>query len=138
MPGLTFRFMIAASFGDFNGDGRADIACLTDLKGVWSVAISTGSGWETEKMHPGKPPTPLERSNSLGTPIWKQCIAADFNADRRTDLACYGPSFAVSPRWQVGLSTGKNWDVKNWGSNQIFANASRAILMVIEIGPALL
>jgi len=95
MPGLTFRFMIAASLATLMATAGQTSRVLPDLKGVWSVAISTGSGWETEKMHPGKP-QPLERSNSW-YPIWKQCIAADFNADRRTDLACYGPSSRSVP-----------------------------------------
>ena len=31
--------------GDLNGDGKTDLACYTGAGGVWSVALSSGSGW---------------------------------------------------------------------------------------------
>jgi len=31
--------------GDFIGDGMTDVACYSGTGGVWSVALSSGTGW---------------------------------------------------------------------------------------------
>lgn len=82
--------------GDFDGNGKTDIACYTGGGGSWHVALSTGSGWSTSYWNGG---------NSPGLPIGNQCIAADVNGDGKTDIVCY----AGSSNFVYSLSTGSGW-----------------------------
>jgi FG-GAP-like repeat len=88
--------------GDFNGDGKADLACWTGEDGGWAVALSTGSGWKASIWNGG--PSPIYEWNVI--PAGKQCFAADFNGDGKTDLACYTSTAGV---WSVALSSGHGW-----------------------------
>ena len=88
--------------GDFNGDGKTDLACV-GVNGVWSVSLSTGSGWNTESWSSG-PGVALP-------PVRDQCVTGDFNGDGKTDLACYTGS---SGDWNVALSTGSGWLSQAW------------------------
>lgn len=66
------------SLGDFDGDGRADIACHQG-GGVWHFAISKDDGWDVRSVSAPAP----------GDPVGGQCLTGDFDADGRSDLACY-------------------------------------------------
>jgi RHS repeat-associated protein len=85
--------------GDFNGDGKTDIACYTAANGVWHVALSTGSGWNSTMWSGGPGP---------GIPIGNQCVTGDFNGDGKTDMACYTAANGV---WHVALSAGAAVDL---------------------------
>ena len=39
--------------GDFNGDGKTDLACWTGEGGSWNVVLSTGSGWNSQFWNGG-------------------------------------------------------------------------------------
>jgi hypothetical protein len=90
--------------GDFNGDGRTDIACYSGSGGNWNVALSTGSGFTTQLWSSGVAP---------GAPIGAQCVTGDFNGDGRTDVACYTQSNGV---WAIGLSSGSGFVTQQWSS----------------------
>jgi len=98
--------------GDFNGDGKADLACYTGNTGSWNVALSTGSGWQPEFWNNG----PLLTDEWNVVPIPGQCFAADFNGDGMTDLAC---SDGVDSVWSVALSTGTGWNTESWTSGPV-------------------
>jgi hypothetical protein len=83
--------------GDFNGDGRSDIACYTGATGQWHLALSSGSTWVAPSWGGG--PAPLQ-------PISDQCVSGDFNGDHLTDIACYT---GAASKWNLGLSTGAGW-----------------------------
>jgi hypothetical protein len=78
--------------GDFNGDGRADMAGYAG-NGQWHVCLSTGSGFNCSYWagHPGG------QTNN---------VVADFNGDGMADIAAY----AGDGRWQVCLSTGSGFN----------------------------
>jgi len=95
--------------GDFNGDKKTDLACYSVSNGSWTVALSTGSGWNTQVWSGG--PTPA-------IPVTDQCFAADFNGDGKTDLACWTGSGQL---WNVVLSTGSGWQSEGWDFGPILA-----------------
>src|SRR5262249_32055178 len=95
--------------GDFDGDGQADIACLVSSTAVsdagkWSVALSTGKGWKAS-LWTGSSPTGASEKVS------DACVAADFNGDRRQDIACYSASDHV---WHIAISTGSMFRSSAW------------------------
>jgi len=83
--------------GDFDGNGKSDIACYTHSHGLWHVALSTGSGWAGGAWANGPAP---------GSPAAWQCVSGYFDADRKTDIACYTTS---GGNWHVALSTGSGF-----------------------------
>ncbi len=99
--------------GDFNGDGKTDIARGRNGWEHWQVSLSTGSGfstsnWTTNGYHAledshfdGSPTTsdPLVR----GDDYW---IASDFDGDGKTDMAY---SRSGWNGWRVSISTGSSF-----------------------------
>ncbi len=78
------------ALGDFNGDGKTDMAGYTGSNGNWHVCLSTGGGFSCSYMqaHLGG-----AANNALG----------DFNGDGKTDMASYTGSNGM---WNVCLSSG--------------------------------
>ncbi len=69
---------VEASFfvtGDFNGDGRLDLATATDASGTVTILLGKGDGTFT-------PAGSFQLSGGIGP-----MAAADWNGDRKTDLA---------------------------------------------------
>jgi RHS repeat-associated protein len=109
-------------FGDFDGNGTTDIACLVSStavseQGTWSVALSTGNGWKTSTWT-GSSPTGASEE------VADACVAADFNGDRRQDIACYGATDHV---WHVAISTGTNFQSSAWVDGPVITG---------DLGPA--
>jgi RHS repeat-associated protein len=90
--------------GDFNGDGKTDMACYTGAGGNWHMALSTGSGWQAPVWGGGPGP---------GIPVGNQCLTGDFNGDGKTDMACYT---GAGGNWHMALATGSGWQAPVWGS----------------------
>ncbi|WP_224367865.1 FG-GAP-like repeat-containing protein [Hyalangium versicolor] len=79
--------------GDFNGDGRSDVATLSrDATGSWSnnilVDLSTGSGFVTQWW---RATTPLHMRNG-GSDSLYNVFVGDFDGDGRSDLATISPN----------------------------------------------
>lgn len=98
--------MPLAAIGDFNGDGRDDLACHDDAGNTW-IALSNGSNGFTHGARWTKDgttwcPGPLGGSG-------------DFNGDRLADLACHDNA---GNTW-VALSNGRDgfYDGSLWRTN---------------------
>lgn len=86
--------------GDFNGDGRDDLAAYHPGQGTWWIALSQGDrfvtqSWGSPELHRG----------------WSAYRVGDFNNDGRDDMAMY---HGVTRTWWVGLSQEAGFAFQNW------------------------
>ena len=89
--------------GDFNGDGRDDVAGRETTTGLWRVGISTGSTFS------GAFWTDAFDNNF----VWSNVAAGDFNGDGLDDV--FGID-AVTGQAYLGTSTGTGFTVAPWGN----------------------
>jgi uncharacterized cupredoxin-like copper-binding protein len=82
--------------GDFNGDGKTDIATYTGSGGLWTVCLSKGNGFDC-----GSSPWTGHAGGNTNN------ITGDFNGDGKTDIAGYS---ADQRSWHVCLSVGNDFD----------------------------
>jgi hypothetical protein len=97
--GTASSHIAAAVSGDFNGDGRADIATLNSQTGQWSVNLTNGSAsvwttWNTG-VH------------------WTNIMVGDFTGNGRMDIIGRDPS---SGNWWLAASTGSSFVNSLWGT----------------------
>jgi len=85
--------------GDFNADGRADVAVRNATNGAWRVLVSSGSGF-----------TPVKFGTWATDATWANVAGGDFNGDGRTDLVGQRADGA----WHVALSTGTSFSTSIW------------------------
>src|SRR2546425_8387673 len=96
----AFLFAWQCLTGDLNGDGKTDVWCETFSPGIWSVGLSTGSGWATSTV---SGPAPIW-GIPIGLRVSDQCLTGDLNHDGMTDMWCETSS--GSGTWTVALSKG--------------------------------
>src|SRR5262249_26240540 len=106
-PGLPGRVVLSnfrdwrdVMTGDFNGDGKQDIAGR-DFLGRWWVSLSTGSNFSAPQ---------LWDTWSTGV-TWLDVHAGDFNGDGKTDIV---GRYAEGGQWWVALSTGSGFNDHLW------------------------
>jgi hypothetical protein len=87
--------------GDFNGDGRDDLARILPADGTIRVGLSTGSGFTFTTW------TTLSGGN------WGPLLAGDFDGDGLVDIACFSGLDATD---QVGISNGSTFTAAPWGA----------------------
>ncbi len=85
--------------GDFNGDGKTDVAGFDTTTGQWLVGTSSGSAF----------PSTVWATWSSSVP-WV-VRTGDFNGDGKTDIAGFDP---LTGQWWVGLSTGTSFKTTLW------------------------
>jgi hypothetical protein len=88
--------------GDFNGDGRDDIASFYPASGSLWVNLSTGDGFEAERWGRFSPGTG-----------WSNHVAGDFNGDGIDDVASY---HGDNGTWWVSISTGDGFATSLWAT----------------------
>jgi hypothetical protein len=85
--------------GDFNGNGRTDIAGYNGDARAWHVALSTGRSFDASAGF---------WIRGFGTP--GKVLTGDFNGDGKTDIArLEGPFFEGGGLLNVALSTGSDF-----------------------------
>lgn len=86
--------------GDFNGDGRDDIASYHPGSGSRWVSVSDGESFQS---------TQWERFST--TTGWTNQVAGDFNADGLSDVASY---HGATGTWWVSISDGDRFVTTLW------------------------
>jgi phenylpyruvate tautomerase PptA (4-oxalocrotonate tautomerase family) len=97
--------------GDFDGDGRADVAIHDRRTGDWFVGRSTGTAFAFSRW--------LTGFGNRGTGR-ESVFVGDFTGDGRSDLAIHDHA---TGHWFVARSTGTAFVIELWASN--FGNRGR-------------
>jgi hypothetical protein len=90
--------------GDFNGDGKTDLAGRLRETGQWFVASYTGAAFATQLWDAWSP-------DATGTLDWVDVVAGDFTGDGKTDLA---GRLRETGQWFVASSTGAAFQTALW------------------------
>jgi hypothetical protein len=103
--------------GDFNGDGKADIAGRVSQNGQWWVAVSNGSTAFTNQLWGAWSPAVT----------WVDVKVGDFNGDGFTDII---GRVAQTGQWWVAFSNGSTGF-----TNNLWAKWSPAVAWVdVQVG----
>jgi autotransporter-associated beta strand protein len=96
-PNVTW---VDVKVGDFNGDGKMDIAGRVLQTGEWWVGLSTGSSFTTTRWAIWNPNV-----------TWVDVNVGDFNGDGKADIT---GRVLQSGEWWTGLSTGSSFNTTLW------------------------
>jgi hypothetical protein len=96
--------------GNFFGSGSIQLACLAANGTAWTVTAFFDSPDGAARGVQPWPSGPL-----AAFPVGNKCFVGDFNADSRTDIACYRDAGV----WDVGLSTGSGWATTQWSGGTV-------------------
>jgi hypothetical protein len=91
--------LTAVVHGDFNGDGKADVAGWNKL-GYWLVGLGDGTQFQTQQW----------AANYGQGVAWQTFLVGDFNHDGTDDIAMFGPTGG----WWVAVSTGTGFQTQRW------------------------
>ena len=111
--------------GDYNGDGRDDVAILYDYgptSATWHVWLSDGDSFEYQSNLGWWTSTQYAPASATG-----RVVAGDFDNDGRDDIAVLYSYGLTSSTWHVWLSTGDSFDYQSnlgWWSSAGYAPAS--------------
>jgi subtilisin family serine protease len=108
--------LATALVGDFDGDGRADIAVRSASDGNWFIVRSTGTSGKTEKW------------GYWSTLAWSNLAVGDFDGDGRDDIAGRDRITGV---WQVARSMGDHFVSSIWGSS---SNGTWSFAAAADVG----
>ncbi len=101
--------------GDFNGDGKMDVATVFNDAGVISidVRVSQGSSFITQRWA-------TQQGNWHGGDSWQNYgtfLAGDFNGDGKTDIAyVFSDNNGIS--LDVHVSNGSSFELQRWATQQ--------------------
>ena len=109
---------VEAVVGDFDGDGRDDIAGRVS-NGDWWVSRSTGTRLQATKW-----------GNWSNNTTWSNTLVGDFNRDGRTDIAAR----ITNGDWMVSLSTGIAFTTSRWGKWDTAVNSVPVTWVDVSVG----
>lgn len=89
--------------GDFNGDGRSDIAARKTSDGTWWISLMGTTG---------VPEAAVSWVTTSTSTVWSSHLVSDFDGDGRSDIAARN----AAGEWWVWQSTGTSLAGRNWGS----------------------
>jgi hypothetical protein len=100
--------------GDFDGDGRDDLAYRGSCAGAdcWVVQRSNGHAFVTESWSDGFYPSAETRTYGV--------VVGDFDGDGKDDLLYRGYAGATVPTWRVQISHGTSFGAAGWGDSSAF------------------
>jgi hypothetical protein len=110
--------------GDFNGDGKDDVAALYDYGGTvasWHVWLSTGTAFELQAGGGW-----WSSSEYAAYQATDRIVAGDFDGDGQDDVAAMYTYGVVEQHWHVWLSTGDSFDYQGndgWWSYGAYGSA---------------
>ncbi len=119
LPDGRSRGPLLTVVGDYNGDGRDDLASRTREVNTWKVRISG----DQEFLEVADVWAAWGRAQS-----WEHYVAGDFNGDGRDDLARVD---ALNGNVEIAISSGTSFEVSIWDTWQ--TTAANLELRVLDI-----
>jgi hypothetical protein len=91
--------------GDFDGDGKVDVALHDRTTGDWWVGLSTGTTFSISRWAMNFGNLGYER---------ERVLVGDFTGDGKDDIAIHD---TVTGDWYIGVSTGTGFEIQRWATH---------------------